>query len=48
MRAPSGEAADQDLVRRLAISGGLEEVSVIRFDNGLFDIFGIPAGKRVN
>ena len=48
IRAPSGEAADQDFVRCLAESGRLEEVSVIGSDNGLFDIFGVPAGKQLN
>jgi len=44
--APSGEAADEDLVRRIAPSGGLEEVSAIRVNNDLFDPFG--SGRLVS
>ena len=42
---PAGQAAHQDLVRRFAPSGGLQEVSAVRVDYGFFDALGI--GVRV-
>ena len=42
---PAGKTAHQDLVRRFAPSGGLQEVSAICVDYGFFDALGI--GVRV-
>ena len=38
---PAGKTAHEDLVRRFAPSGGLQEVSAICVDYGFFDALGI-------
>jgi len=43
---PSGEAADEDLVRRLAKFGALKEVAVIGVDYIPFDIFSVAMGNN--
>ncbi len=38
---PDREAAVENLVSSPDLSGGLEKVSVVRVDNGLFDLLGV-------